>query len=138
MTAPRNRPFPATFAAFSQFPCPSVRASSAFTPTPVPMASATMSICTGKASVIALSAASPPSRIFPTNALSTMLYTACSAMDRIIGSPIRIISRFTGISFILLFSVIFYEFLLLFAQKERAAPRKPDLRGMLHAQKTKK
>lgn len=28
-------------------------------------------------------------------------------MDRIIGSPIRIISRFTGISFILLFSVIF-------------------------------
>lgn len=36
-----------------------------------------------------------------------MLYTACSAMDRIIGSPIRIISRFTGISFILLSSVIF-------------------------------
>lgn len=36
-----------------------------------------------------------------------MLYTAWSAMDRIIGSPIRIISRFTGISFILLFSVIF-------------------------------
>ena len=31
----------------------------------------------------------------------------------------------------------FFEFLLLFAQKERAAPRKPDLRGMLHAQKTK-
>lgn len=28
-------------------------------------------------------------------------------MDRIIGSPIRIISRFTGISFILLFSAIF-------------------------------
>ncbi len=44
--------------------------------------------------------------MFPTNALSTILYTACNAIDKIIGIPICIISLFTGISFILLLFVI--------------------------------
>ena len=37
MITPRNRLFPATFAAFSLFPCPSVLARSALVPTPVPI-----------------------------------------------------------------------------------------------------
>ena len=48
----------------------------AFIPTPVPMDTATIIICTGKARVSAFSACSPPTAIFATNALSTMLYTA--------------------------------------------------------------
>ena len=101
MTAPRNRLFPATFAAFALSPWPSVLARSALAPTPVPIPNATISICTGNTSVSAFSAGSLPAFILPTKALSTMLYTACSAMDRIIGNPIRIMSLFTGISFIL-------------------------------------
>ena len=64
---------PATFDAFFPFPCPSVLASSAFVPTPVPIATATISIWTGNTSVSALSADSLPDLIFPTKALSPML-----------------------------------------------------------------
>ena len=73
MITPRNRLFPATFAAFLLFPCPSVLARSAFVPTPVPIPTATISICTGNTRVSAFNAASLPTLIFPTNALSTML-----------------------------------------------------------------
>ena len=60
-------------AAFLAFPCPSVLARSALVPTPVPIPTATISICTGNTSVSALSAASLPTFMFPTKALSTML-----------------------------------------------------------------
>ena len=73
MITPRNRLFPATFAAFLLFPCPSVLARSALVPTPVPIPTATMSIWTGNTSVNAFNAASLPTLIFPTNALSTIL-----------------------------------------------------------------
>ena len=43
---------PATFAAFLLFPCPSVLARSAFVPTPVPIPTATISICTGKIKIL--------------------------------------------------------------------------------------
>ena len=45
----------------------------ALVPTPVPIPTATISICTGNTSVNAFNAASLPTLIFPTNALSTML-----------------------------------------------------------------
>ena len=87
---------PAVRLAFSRSPAPSVRASSAFAPTPVPMATATISSCTGNASPSAVSASSPPSRIRDKYALSTMLYTACSIIEQTIGTPTDSISRPTG------------------------------------------
>ena len=105
---PRNKLFPATFAAFSLFCCPSVLAKRALVPTPVPIAIETINICTGNTKVSAFNAASLPTFIFPTKALSTILYTACNAIDKIIGIPISIINLLMGISFILLLSIIFF------------------------------
>ena len=73
ITAARNIAFPAALPASSRSPWPRLRDISAFIPTPVPMAIATISICTGKASVSAFRACSPPSAMLDTNALSTML-----------------------------------------------------------------
>jgi len=117
MITPRDKLFPATFAAFLLSPCPSVLARSALVPTPVPMPTATISICTGNTRVSAFNAASLPTFIFPTKALSTILYTACSAIDKIIGMPICTISLFTGISFILLLSFILIQSSCLFHKK---------------------
>ena len=55
-----NTPLPADAEAFSLLPSPKLRASMTLTPTPVPIPIATISICTGKASVKAFSACSIP------------------------------------------------------------------------------
>ena len=109
-----NRAFPAALSARSLSLCPSSLATRTFTPTPVPIPSATMSICAGKASVRAFRAASPFSFMFDTNALSTMLYTACKTIEIIIGIPIESISFLTGITAILscfTFSISHFSFL---------------------------
>ena len=82
---------------------PRLRDSAAFTPTPVPMHSASISICIGKASVSAFIALSPAftmpavSGMYDTNRLSTTLYSACTIIDSISGAPRRISRLGTGI-----------------------------------------
>lgn len=93
-------------------------ATTAFAPTPVPIPTATISICTGKARVRAFRAFSPFSGRLDTKALSTILYTACSIMDRIMGMPMFSSNFGTGIVPILLavsgcFSDVFNAFCLL-------------------------
>ena len=73
ITMPRKTAFPAALPAFSFSPMPRHFETSALTPTPVPIETATISICMGKARVSALSASSPYSAMLDTNALSTML-----------------------------------------------------------------
>ena len=101
MTSARKQAFPATRLARSRSPCPRLLDSRAFAPTPVPMPTATISICSGKARVSAFSAASPFSFMLDTKALSTMLYTACSTMESTMGMPMDSISRLTGMTSIL-------------------------------------
>ena len=102
MTAARKTPFPEARLAISLLPLPRFFVVSTFTPTPVPMLTATISICRGNARVSALRAASPFSAIFDTNALSTMLYTAWSIIEITIGMLIESISLPTGSSAIFL------------------------------------
>ena len=80
--------------------------SSAFTPTPVPVATAMMSVCKGKASETAVSAFSDS---FATKILSTMLYRACTSMEIIIGKDMLNTSLPIGMVPIL-FSVTGAEF----------------------------
>lgn len=101
MTAIKNTPFPAVLQAFSTSFCPILFAKRAFTPIPVPIPIATISIWTGNANVSAFNACSPVPLIFATKALSTILYTACSIIEIIMGIPIFTSSLFTGMIAIL-------------------------------------
>ena len=89
----RNTPLTATASASACFFWPSRRESSAFTPTPAPVATAIISSCTGNASETAVSASS---LMRATNALSTILYSACTSMDSMIGKDIVTISLPSG------------------------------------------
>ena len=93
-----STPFAAVLFAFSKFFSPSDLDKSAFTPTPVPVAVPIMRFCAGNAYDKAANA----SWLYrATNTLSTTLYSACTSMERIIGTDIDKISRPMGMTPIL-------------------------------------
>ena len=67
-------------------------------PTPVPDPTAIIRFCIGNATVTAVSAASDS---LDTKMLSTILYSACTSMEAIIGMDMLMISFFTGMTPIL-------------------------------------
>ena len=95
---PRNRPFLAASLAPSKFFSPRLRDSSALMPTPVPAATAIISVWMGKARETAVSASSLSCA---TNMLSTILYKACTSIESIIGRDMVISSLGTGMTPIL-------------------------------------
>jgi len=94
-TNARNRPFTATRSARCRSPAPNARPSSALTPTAVPAASEIIRFWAGKASDTAVSDASLTQL---TNTLSTMLYSACTSMEAIMGRDMFQMSLETGMT----------------------------------------
>ena len=93
-----NRPLVAARLARSKSFAPSALDSSAFIPTPVPVATAIIRFWIGKASDTAVSASS---LMRATNIESTMLYSAWISIEIIMGSDMLISSLPTGITPIL-------------------------------------
>ena len=81
-TPARNTPFVAMWLARSRSPAPSARPISAFTPTAVPVARPIIRFCAGNASETAVSACS---QMRETKTLSTMLYSACTSIETMMG-----------------------------------------------------
>ena len=102
LTRARKIPFLAMVFACSNFFSPRLLESRALIPTPVPVATAIIRFCTGKARETAVSASSFNCA---TNILSTILYSACTSMDKIIGRDMEIKSLGMG-STPILFSFI--------------------------------
>ncbi|CAK7021290.1 MAG: hypothetical protein DELT_03306 [Desulfovibrio sp.] len=90
---PRKIPAETPSLASSNFFSPRRRETREFMPTPVPTATAIMSICTGNASDTAAKAFS---LYWPTNTLSTTLYSACTSMEIMMGSAIVTNNFLTG------------------------------------------
>ena len=109
-----NIPCTAILSASSCLPSPNALESSALVPTPTPPATPIIRFCIGNAIETAVSASS---LILATNILSTILYSACTSIDIIIGRAILISSLLTGIvpilfSFIVLL-IKFFSLILL-------------------------
>ena len=94
-TTARKTPLLATRSARSRSPAPSARPIRALTPTAVPVARPIIRFCAGNASDTAVSACSL-TRL--TNQLSTMLYSACTSMDAMMGRDIFQISFVMGMT----------------------------------------
>ena len=94
----RNRPLLAALETLLSSFAPSARESTALRPTPRPAASATIKFCTGKAMLRAVSAFSLTRA---TNMESTMLYSAMTSMEAIIGTLMFTSSLPTGMTPIL-------------------------------------
>ena len=92
-TTARKMPLLATRSARSRIPAPSARPIRALTPTAVPVARPIIRFWAGKASDTAVSACSL-TRL--TNTLSTMLYSACTSMEAMMGRDIFQISLEMG------------------------------------------
>ena len=101
-------PFLAIMFAFSKFFSPSVLDKKALIPTAVPTATAIIRLWTGKARDTARRAYS---LILETKILSTILYSACTSMEIIMGRDMEISNLSMGITPIL-FSLVCIQMLL--------------------------